>query len=225
MRRAVLIALACLALLPVGRAAEPPAALRAVIAGLGAPEYAARETAVQALRELGAQAPEAVIEEAMTAYLATGDPEVKARLRTVLHDLVIAHRFIEKQGHLGVVLHPVRLPVTVGQRTAYPLRVRMILPQSAAAAGGLAEGDVIVQMDGQWLERRTRYADLEQALRQRRPGDKLTVGVLRGEQVVPLELALVEPPPSPLEIPLEERREAFFDRWFRTELERRQAAP
>jgi S1-C subfamily serine protease len=97
----------------------------------------------------------------------------------------------------------------------------MILPQSAATGSGLAEGDMIVQMDGQWLERRTSYADLQQALRQLRPGDKLALGVLRWEQVVPLELTLAEPPSSPLEIPLEERREAFFESWFRTELERR----
>ena len=82
------------------------------------------------------------------------------------------------------------------------VQVGDVLPDSPAAKGGLKARDIIVKFDGRPLERGDTPEELPQILRhslaQMRPGDVITLGVLRGQPGTPLtdvKITLAERPP------------------------------
>lgn len=200
--------------------ADPPprfdaAELPGLLQRLGSQEFAEREQAEARLLELGRANHQAVLDWGMQSYVANRDPEVRHRLREVIRELVIRFLFNEKQGYLGLVLRPQRLPETIGDRLIYPMRISVILPQSTAVLGDLAVGDLVVQVDDQPFDRRFTYSRLLHYIRVRKPGDKLTVVVMRDGQPKPVEVTLGQAPETPNDEPVESRRQAFFETWFR----------
>jgi len=117
-------------------------------------------------------------------------------VRRVVEQLV-ANRKITRAG-LGVQLAPDQLAQRLGQEGVL---IAGVLPDSPAAKAGLRPlqaahgrvtvGDVIVALDGKAI---TRVTDLFSWLESHKPGDKVTVTVLRdGKRVdVPVTLAAVE---------------------------------
>jgi serine protease DegQ len=69
--------------------------------------------------------------------------------------------------------------------------VERVEPGSAADEGGVRDGDVIVSLDGEAL---SAVEDLFAALRQRKPGDKVTLTVIRDGKRRQLEVTLAERP-------------------------------
>jgi predicted metalloprotease with PDZ domain len=73
------------------------------------------------------------------------------------------------------------------------VKAKHVLVDSPALAAGIAPDDELVALDGwqvadkEWLEKR---------LRERRPGDRVTLHVFRRRQLVPLDVTLGENPPD-----------------------------
>ena len=70
-------------------------------------------------------------------------------------------------------------------------RVAEVLAGSPAAGGGLAEHDVIVGIDGRPV---TSMRHLVAELRGRRPGDRVSLGLVRGDERLTVSLVLAEKP-------------------------------
>ncbi len=85
---------------------------------------------------------------------------------------------------LGILLEP-------GSNTAGSLAVRLVVPQSPAAQAGVLPGDVIVAFDGQAA---TGPAELRSRIARKKPGENVTLDLLRGGERKKLELALAAAP-------------------------------
>ncbi|MBX3412081.1 MAG: PDZ domain-containing protein [Pirellulales bacterium] len=101
------------------------------------------------------------------------------------HVLSVLPRMVDGQD-----LHPGLLGVSLGgdEENAEAPRIAECRINSPAAKGGLAAGDVIVELDGKPIER---AADVKNELNRLYAGDKVRVVVLRGEERVARELELV----------------------------------
>ncbi len=100
--------------------------------------------------------------------------EAAARLDAALPGTKVDLR---KGGKLGVGGQPLLVPCVITQ----------VQPGSAADKAGIRVGDVIRSFDGQQVET---FEDLTNKIGARGPGDKVEVGVERGDTVFDTELAL-----------------------------------
>ncbi len=66
-------------------------------------------------------------------------------------------------------------------------RIDLVIPGSPAEKAGIRAGDLIVEFGGQRVEH---YDDLPPLVRQRKPGDKVSLVVRRGEETLTLEVVL-----------------------------------
>ena len=69
------------------------------------------------------------------------------------------------------------------------VRIQRVEPNSPAAAAGVRVGDVIRSVDGELVRE---GADLQQVLVKREAGDKVKLGILRGDGKVEIEVGLVK---------------------------------
>lgn len=92
---------------------------------------------------------------------------------------------------VGPRLVPLRSPalgVIIEESDQGPL-VREVLPRSGAARAGMEAGDVITQLDGSQIASRQ---GLVQAIRGRRPGDKVQLQLVRDSQTMTLDVELLD---------------------------------
>ena len=68
-----------------------------------------------------------------------------------------------------------------------------MVPGSPAAAAGLQPRDIITSIDGQPLQGESALAE---AINRHKPGDTITVSVLRARQQISAQVKLGELPPS-----------------------------
>lgn len=66
-------------------------------------------------------------------------------------------------------------------------RIHTVVPGSPAEKAGLRPGDLIVEFGGRPIDR---YEQLPPLVRERKPGDKVTIGLRRGEETLTLEVTL-----------------------------------
>ncbi len=66
-------------------------------------------------------------------------------------------------------------------------RIDLVIPGSPAEKAGIQPGDLITAFDGKPIEH---YEDLPPMVRQRKPGDKVTVAIRRGEETLSFEVIL-----------------------------------
>ncbi|MEJ5340546.1 MAG: trypsin-like peptidase domain-containing protein [Thermogutta sp.] len=107
---------------------------------------------------------------------------------------------------LGIVGAPARrippqpgiLGVTLEDTEGGP-RITRVMEQSAAAAAGIEEGDIVLEVDGKPTPKTT---DVIEAIRRHRPGDTVKLKLRRGEQTLEITVTL-----KPLDTPSQRRRE------------------
>ncbi|MEM1413254.1 MAG: trypsin-like peptidase domain-containing protein [Myxococcota bacterium] len=101
-----------------------------------------------------------------------------------------------RRGLVGLVAQTITAPLA--DALALPQRwgvlVGDVLPGSPAAAAGLAPGDVVRALDGKTMEN-ARQLDVN--LYARRVGDRVRLEVLRGDERLEVEVAVVERPNAP----------------------------
>ena len=92
----------------------------------------------------------------------------------------VAEREIERRRPaLGVVL----------EDSSQGPRIHRVLDNSAAAGAGLRTDDVVTHLDGQAMSDRD---ELIETIRERRPGDRVRLDVLRGDETLEVEVVLGE---------------------------------
>jgi serine protease Do len=110
---------------------------------------------------------------------------VSVPTRDVLNKgLPIAASEFSKIGYLGVALEPAN---------GKGIRVLQVMPKSAAAKAGLQVQDVITSVSGNTVNDPEQF---QMQLAKRRPGDAITLHILRGEEEHDLEAMLQSRPPG-----------------------------
>jgi Do/DeqQ family serine protease len=121
----------------------------------------------------------------------------------VLDDLIEHGKVV--RGYAGLKVQPLTsdLASALGTGETRGAVVSSLDPQGPSAAAGLKRGDVIVSVRDHPV---TSDEDLRTQLSRLRPGDRTTLGVMRGGQRVSVDLTLAEPPQAPRAAPPRRRR-------------------
>ncbi len=161
----------------LGQPASAPAGdVRALVAELGSEVWLQRQRASAALAQLGPEALPAL----RRAYGASGDPEVRRRLRAGLEALALralVQQAQPGQAFLGVGLNWLGPMPDVPDAPA--LVVSMVVPDSPASAADLRPGDRILALDGQPVGPLGSTEAGIAAISGHRPGDTLTLRIVR----------------------------------------------
>jgi C-terminal processing protease CtpA/Prc len=162
---------------------------------LGAPGFQEREEASKRLAEIGAPA----FARLREWYHRSADYEVRARIEKIVRESYLEHHLYRNFGFLGISRNPytpnsqddARIPVGhVG------LKVDRTTPNSGAQRAGLEQNDIIVSLDGEPLQGagQRAFEIFSAAIRSRKPGGRVTLGILRGPQEINVEVTLTRPP-------------------------------
>jgi len=164
---------------------DPTAAASAerLIPKLGSPAYKEREAATDGLIEIGAPA----LAKLRAAYHTTDNLEVRLRIERIVRTAYLNHHVYDRSGFLGIKLQPYsantedhpRLP-----KGAVGVMVDEVIRGTAAERAGLGKDDVIYEIDGEPVrgEGMQVIETFSATIRNRGPGGKMTLSVLRGVQ-------------------------------------------
>jgi len=240
MRPVFIIHLACAGsiawMLPAsvfGEGAFPAAALGA----LGSEEYKERVQAQQDLTTWAQEEPRQAEERLLHEYDSAKDPEVRLRLLETLKEVVISeHQRTDGQGYVGIQMNETIVALPGGNEQRGGVLISVVQPDTPAMKAGLQKNDVVLALnDLKWPAgiggARESFAA---EIRRLKPGDKVTLEVLRGAEVKKIELILgarpmgldqVEPllllpggladdPAENLKLLEKRAKDAYFDRWL-----------
>jgi hypothetical protein len=172
---------------------DPTAAQSAdeLIPKLGSPSYKEREEATAGLIEIGAPA----FGKLRVAYHSTNKLVVLLRIEWIVRTAYLNHHVYDRSGFLGINLQSYvanaeenpRLPAgSVG------VKVGRVIENTAAERAGMLKDDVIFQVDSQPL--RGEGAEVVETfsamIRDRGPGGKMSLTVMRGNAEIPMQITI-----------------------------------
>lgn len=180
-----------------------PGQITELIQALGDPDWSTRQRASDELFFAGPIAYPALKEE----FRRTRNYEVRRRIYYVVELIYFFHGQKQGNGFLGIQYNAGNL--LEGDRI-YVIRV---VPGSGAERAGLRAGDVILSIDGTRLRDGT--DGFRRVIEERRPGTRISLGVLREQRSLQLT-AVLGPRRSPDD--LYKMRERFVP-WWRAEFD------
>lgn len=210
---------------------EPPAA--EVLGQLGSENFKERQTAQDSLREWARKNPTEAKSWLFERALNDGDPEVRRRYTAVLRELVIDVDYLQDgEGYVGILMAPAPVMVPGDALARMGIRATLVVPGTAAAASGLVPGDVIVEVAGQVWRDLTAVDEFSKQIRKYKPGQKVTMKLLRNEKLESIEVVLGRrppesgmfmfgeaPDPSVLAKEAELAKDAYFRKWLKERIE------
>ncbi len=219
-------------ILTSGWSLEPPP--NEVMGKLGSESYTDRIGAQGVLREWALKSPEPAKGWLFEHSVGDPDPEIRKRCTSVLKDLIDQEYLQDGEGYFGIRMMAIpQVQVPEMKAPQVGISVILVVPDSAAAKAGLAIGDVIVQAGDQiWNDPLTAVEQCSAWVRGHKPGQKVTIKILRNGKVVPLDLVLGRRPPDsgmfmfgelPDSATLAREDQAAKDAYFRDWFEKRKA--
>ena len=193
-------------------------ALTRLFSGLGAEKWKDRQAARQEILAVGDLHPEQVFREGLDTLVRSEDPEVLHLTKSLLRELVIKHLFLTKQAFLGIRMRNAQLPTVFKGQRFIPVDVTEVLPNIAAAAGGVKLGDRILKVDKHVCSHDFASHQIIAYITSRKPGYKMELLLLSGGTVVKKEITLGTRPALPGDLPPETRKKRFFENWLAEEL-------
>lgn len=199
MKRSVKLAsnslIAIVSCLPfVVRAAELPAA---PFSKLGSEQFAERELAQEQLLEWCRKQPAASMDLLYKHTQTAKDPEVRERCKSILKALVADEYLKDGQGYIGIALANdfANIPGAPGPRNA--VRVSLVENGSPGDKAGLRANDLILALDGKDGPAAQDYQKFQEEIRARKPDAKVKLKILRGAEILELEIRLGRRIPVP----------------------------
>ncbi|MFQ5413358.1 MAG: PDZ domain-containing protein [Phycisphaerae bacterium] len=175
---------------PVDR--ETTARIDRLIRQLGAPSYRDREAAHRSLQHIGPPA----FEQLRRAYHTSDDLEVRLRVERIVNDAYLYHQVFRHNGFLGVELHRRDVYTSMNDPRIQDGHIGIpvgVVPDLAADQAGLESGDVIIEVDGEPIREdetvRHGRAFVDE-IRRRGDGAPMTLTVLRGDELLDLDVIL-----------------------------------
>ncbi|MBI4717772.1 MAG: PDZ domain-containing protein [Planctomycetes bacterium] len=169
----------------------------ALIPLLGVPLYAERERATERLKELGIK----TFARLREAHRVADDPEVQWRIEQIVEDAYFEEYVFGRNGFLGITqnarLFPSHEEDPRIREGHVGIMVESVHQNTAAARGGLRQGDVIIAFDGEPLKASPRPTEeFGNRIRSRAPGTRVVLTVLRDTFTRELEVTLGRCPPE-----------------------------
>jgi hypothetical protein len=159
---------------------EQEAKIKKYITDLGNDDYQTREDAAKALEEVGPPA----LPYLRDAAQRTTDPQVRYAADQLANRLVKPAE--EKVTYIGVQMDPMVENI---------VKIVGIIPDSPAAHAGLADGDIVVKVDGFLLQGTTaqRFGYLRKYIMSHREGETIELTIQRpeGEKTLTIQLARI----------------------------------
>lgn len=223
----IAVVLACCLLAEAGEQAKekssPPdtETVIALITQLGADTFKVRKAAQEKLLALGAQFVETVLPPCVKRYAITEDPEVRDRLEIILRTLVIEQLYMKQgPGFIGIEMQQLGFLEHNGKRYV-PVVIMNVLPDTAAAKGGLTANDKILRIDKHDCTQEFNLSSFTQYIISKRVGETVTLTIMSGKEIVTRKIVL-GPRPDLSHPGLDPRgtRERFFDEWLARELKK-----
>lgn len=164
----------------------------ALLADLGAPEFARREQARNELVQFGA----AALGKMRDAYRNSTDLEVRLSLEDIMRNVYLNHHLLDANGFLGIRHRPPEVHRARDPRVppdGVGIVIDFVLPGTAAERFGLQEGDMIIGVDGEPIPMSRRGFSVDgfgEAIRKRGPGARAVFTVVRRNQTFDVEIEI-----------------------------------
>lgn len=206
---------------------EPPPG---PLSGLQSDEFRVRETAQVELLAWARQRPESAMDVLFRVSRSHADPEVRERCLAVLRELVNDQYLKEGEGFLGIRMQDEKALIPGEQAARSVLRVTQVLPDSAAQQAGMQPNDLIAGLNDKIWHDEAALVPFMNHVRQFKPGNRITLRVLRNGKMIDLPVTLGRRPlladnpfldqrQGDIEVAERAAKEAYFRRW----MERRKA--
>lgn len=214
-----------------GLALEPPP--DSLTGRLGSEDYKERMGAQGALLEWARKDPELAKDWLFGQSVGHADPEIRRRFTAVLKDLIDEEYLKDGEGYVGIMMMPVKAQIPGVQGDRFGISISLVVPDSAAAKAGLVVGDVIVEAGDQVWKDAAVVEQFSTWVRGHKPGQKVTLKLLRNGKVLEQDLVLGRRPPEsgvllfgepPDSATLAREAQAAKDAYFRNWFEQRKAA-
>ena len=192
---------------------------------LASESFREREDAQAALLTWGRERPGPAMEEFLEQSRSAPDPEVRERCHYILRELVMDEYLSEGEGYIGIGLLDEISMVPGDEKARSVIRVTQVQPETPADQAGILPNDLIVGFEDEiW-----RGAEASPAFREKvrllKPKTNIRLKILRGGEIVDVDVKLGRRPPNADNPFLNDRnfeqeaveraaKEAYFRRWM-----------
>jgi len=221
-RSVIALFVACICLVPALRADDTSSVAEKVleeadrlIEGMGGKTFKEREAAQESFLELGQSHGMLVRAKCREVLTTSDDPEVRERVREVAKKLVSIQLFGTNRGFLGVSLGMSGTPVKVEGVSFRAVPVLQVIPDTAAAANDIRDGDLIIGADDKVCNAAFNTQKLIAYISNRKPGYAMKFTIVRNGEKLLKEIKLGRRPNTSANKPLEQEQRKFFENWLR----------
>lgn len=171
---------------------------RALVGSLGSEDFKERSTAQRELSQWALAQPDPGQEWLLREFEATGDPEIRHRLRQVLQSVVIAEHQKNGPGYVGITMEDVQVAVPGEAAPRTGVGIVRVGPNTPASRAGLQAGDVIVSLDRLRWNGTTATTAFAEAIKKCKPKEIVELEILRAGELKKFSVTL---DPRPMGLP------------------------
>jgi PDZ domain len=171
-------------------------ATRALVDSLASEQFKERTKAQMDLARWALDQPDLSQDWLFREFEAAEDPEVRLRLREVMKGVVVAEHQKDGPGFVGISMMDVQVtvPGDNGPEARAGISVSRVNPDTPASRAGIQAGDVVVSVDELRWDNGSAMTGFQEAIMKHKPGDKVELGILRGAELMKVEVTLAARP-------------------------------
>ncbi len=192
--------------------------IQTAVEALGATTWPERDVAQKTLLLLAEKDSEAVLEACISAHVNSGDPEIEHRTLRIMREVVVNQVFHSRRGYLGVRLSRQREPISANGQIYFPIIVEQVMPNTAAQASGIRNGDKIIRVDASACTTGFGVTEMVNYISGREPGSTLNLTLWSAGKEAQKKVILRQRPSFPSDPSPEHQKKEFFEQWYRKKL-------
>ncbi len=202
-----------------------------MLSGLKSEQFKVREQAQAEMLEWARANKATAVDALFRQSQAAADPEQRARCLAVLREIVLEEFEAQGEGFIGIQMLDVMVTLKQDDKpeALRGVRITHILPGMGAEAAGMKVNDTIIGLDRKrWIHEIASVAFMD-SIKKMKPGTKVTLQVLRMDELREVEVTLSRRPDLNAVDPrfglqperIEARKQAEKDAHFRNWMEQR----